>query len=116
MHILHCFTINNLPVKLYISGSAGVGKSTVIEAIYQLLLNYFDEIPGEKNNSVKILICASSGKTAFLIGGVTLHTAFSLPITQYGKQMPELSADGKYYLRKFIWIKIINYRWNIDGG
>ncbi|XP_071576628.1 uncharacterized protein [Temnothorax nylanderi] len=100
MHILHCFKTNNLPIKLYISGSAGVGKSTVINAIYQLLLNYFEDIPSEKNNSLKILLCAPSGKAAFLIGGVTLHTAFALPITQYGGQMPELSADVANTIRE----------------
>ncbi|XP_011858135.1 PREDICTED: ATP-dependent DNA helicase PIF1-like [Vollenhovia emeryi] len=100
MHILHCFATDNLPIKLYISGSAGVGKSTLINAIYNLLLNYFEDIPGEKNNAVKILICAPSGKAAFLIGGVTLHTAFALPINQYAGQMPELSADVANTIRE----------------
>lgn len=63
-------------------------------------MNYFDDIPGEKNNSVKILLCAPSGKAAFLIGDVTLHTAFALPITQYGGQMPELSADVANTIRE----------------
>ncbi|XP_011860233.1 PREDICTED: ATP-dependent DNA helicase pfh1-like, partial [Vollenhovia emeryi] len=92
--------MGNLPIRIYIGGSAGVGKSVVINAIYQILLNYFNEIPGEKNNSVKILLCAPSGKAAFLIGGVTLHTAFALPITQYGGQMPELSADVANTIRE----------------
>ncbi|XP_011866730.1 PREDICTED: ATP-dependent DNA helicase PIF1-like, partial [Vollenhovia emeryi] len=92
--------MGSLPIRIYIGGSAGVGKSVLINAIYQVLLNYFNEDPGEKNNSVKILLCAPSGKAAFLIGGVTLHTAFALPITQYGGQMPELSADVANTIRE----------------
>ena len=93
MHILHCFKTNKLPLKIFLSGSAGVGKSTVINTIYQLLSIHFNEIPGENTDKLKILLCAPSGKAAFLIGGVTCHTAFALPVTQFVKQMPELSAD-----------------------
>ncbi|XP_011867235.1 PREDICTED: ATP-dependent DNA helicase pfh1-like, partial [Vollenhovia emeryi] len=100
MHVLHCFANGSLPIRLYISGSAGVGKSTVLKAIYQVLLNFFDDTPGEKKNSLKILLCAPSGKASFLIGGTTLHNAFALPITQYGGQMPELSADVANTIRE----------------
>ncbi|XP_015125653.1 ATP-dependent DNA helicase PIF2-like, partial [Diachasma alloeum] len=93
IHILKCFKTDDLPLRLFISGSAGVGKTRVINCIYQLLSQYFGEIPGEKNDLPLILLCAPSGKAAHLIGGVTLHTAFALPITEYGGQMPELSAD-----------------------
>ncbi|XP_011870433.1 PREDICTED: ATP-dependent DNA helicase PIF1-like, partial [Vollenhovia emeryi] len=100
MHVLHCFANGSLPIRLYISGSAGVGKSTVLKAIYRVLLNFFDDTPGEKKNSLKILLCAPSGKASFLIGGTTLHNAFALPITQYGGQMPELSADVANTIRE----------------
>ncbi|XP_077265248.1 uncharacterized protein LOC143899122 [Temnothorax americanus] len=100
MHVLYCFKTGKLPIRLFISGSAGVGKSTVINTIYQVLLNYFDDMPGKNNNKVKVLLCAPSGKAAFLIGGVTLHTAFALPVTQYGGQMPELSEDVANTIRE----------------
>ncbi|XP_071581581.1 uncharacterized protein [Temnothorax nylanderi] len=100
MHVLCCFKNGKLPIRLFLSGSAGVGKSTVINAIYQVLLNYFDDMPGENNNKVKILLCAPSGKAAFLIGGTTLHTAFALPVTQYGGQMPDLSEDVANTIRE----------------
>lgn len=38
-------------------------------------------------------MCAPSGKAALLINGVTLHTAFALPVSQFSSNMPELSAD-----------------------
>ena len=79
MYILHCFKTENTPFNIFISGSAGVGKSTVINFIYQRLNIYFNFIPGNQLDRLKILLCALSGKAAFLIDGVTLHMAFALP-------------------------------------
>ena len=78
LHVLHCFKVDKLPIRIFLSGSAGDGKSKVINTIYQLLSIYFNEIPGEKTDKPKIILCAPSGKAAFLIGGVTCHTAFAL--------------------------------------
>ena len=93
IHIYNSFKIGKTPLKIFISGSAGVGKSKVIYTIYQLLSKYFREIPGIQNDKQKILLCAYSGIAAFLIGGITLHTAFALPVTEFKGQMPELSSD-----------------------
>ena len=40
------------------------------------------------------------GKAAFLIEGVTLHTAFALPISQFGGPMPELSTEVANTIRE----------------
>lgn len=61
----------------FLSGSAGVGKSLVIKAIFQLIIHYFENLPDPQNEEIKVLLTAPSGKAAFLINGVTLHTAFS---------------------------------------
>lgn len=34
MHILHCFITLLLPIRLFMTGSAGVGKSMVINCVY----------------------------------------------------------------------------------
>ena len=93
MHVLNCFKNMLLPIRIFLSGSAGVGKSMIIRCLYQLITNYFDNLPGATKDKLVVLLCAPSGKTAFLINGVTLHTAFALPVSQFGGQMPELSAD-----------------------
>ena len=82
-----------MPFYIFLSGSAGFGKSTVINAIYQTISYYLSKLPGEKQNVMHVSLCAPSGKAAFLIGGVTLHTAFKLPISQNSRQMPDLSLD-----------------------
>ena len=108
MHIYNSFKTNNLPLRIFLSGSAGVGKSTVINAIYQLMSVHFNETLGEQNDNTKILLCAPSGKAAFLIGGITCHTAFALPVSQFSKQMSVLSADIANTIRKnFISVKLI---------
>lgn len=85
MHVLNCFkTSQNLPLRIFLSGSAGVGKSLVINTLFQLLTHFFDrQVPGEVNtDKLKVLLTAPSGKASFLIHGVTCHTAFALPITR----------------------------------
>ncbi|XP_011313417.1 uncharacterized protein [Fopius arisanus] len=108
MHVFKCFKINQLPLRIFLSGSAGVGKTRVINSIYRLLTSYFDAMPGQKNELPHILLCAPSGKAAHLIGGVTLHTAFALPITEFGGQMPQLSADIANSIRcKLVNLKLL---------
>lgn len=90
MHILKCFkTGQNIPFCYFLSGAAGVGKSTVINAIFQLVTRHFDNLRGSNPETIKVLLTAFSGKAAFLINGTTLHAAFSLPIR--GDQLSELS-------------------------
>jgi PIF1-like helicase/Helitron helicase-like domain at N-terminus/OTU-like cysteine protease/Helicase len=93
MHVYHCFKNSLTPFQIFLSGSAGVGKSLVITTIYQLLTKYFNICIGGNQDTIKIVLCAFSGLAAFLIGGTTIHTAFALPIQQSGKVMPELSSD-----------------------
>jgi hypothetical protein len=93
MHVLQSVKTKVDPLRIFLSGSAGVGKSTVINSLYQLITNYHDNMPGDNKDKIVVLLCAPSGKAAFLIQGVTLHTAFALPVSQFGGQMPELSSD-----------------------
>lgn len=79
MHIYKCFiTETNPEMKIFLSGSAGVGKSRVIHTLYQLLTHHFDN-QCARENTIKILLTAFAGMAAFLINGTTLHTAFSIP-------------------------------------
>ncbi|XP_055600404.1 uncharacterized protein LOC129749455 [Uranotaenia lowii] len=103
IHIYKCFKLNKLPFKIFISGSAGVGKSLVISTIYQLI-TYFLEYCVEtsvwqSSDSVKVLLSAFSGKAAFLIGGNTLHSAFALPLTET-RNIPDLPMDVANNLRQ----------------
>lgn len=81
------------PFHFFISGGAGVGKSFFINTLYQTATRYYNRPAGTNPASAKVLLCAFTGKAAFNIRGMTLHSAFSLPVTQFGGAMPELSHD-----------------------
>lgn len=81
MHVLNSFkTGDNLPLKIFISGQAGTGKSVLIKVLYQLITRYFNnENRGEINlDDEVVLLTASTGIAAHLIGGNTLHSAFKI--------------------------------------
>jgi putative protein kinase ArgK-like GTPase of G3E family len=52
----------------FLSGQGGTGKSTLI----RLLTAYW------RSQGLRVLLTASSGKAARLIGGLTVHSAFKL--------------------------------------
>lgn len=106
MHVYKQIITCEKPLRLFLSGSAGVGKSLVIKAIFQLVTSYFDNQPGGNKDDIVVLLCAPSGKAAFLINGMTLHTAFALPVSQFGGQMPQLSSDLANKIRN----KLINLK------
>ena len=90
---------NNDTIRLFISGSAGVGKSMVIKTIYHLITNYYDSVPGKNKDDIVVLLCAPTGKAAFFINGMTLHATFHLPISQVADKMTHLSADNSTEIR-----------------
>ena len=109
LHTLHCFKTNKqLPMYLYIGGGAGVGKSTVIRALYEGLVRYFNSLPSTNPDAIKVLLAAPTGKAAHNIHGMTLHSAFALPVMEFGGEIPNLSSDVLNTLRsKLLCLKLI---------
>ena len=109
LHTLHCFkTMKQLPMYFYIGGGAGVGKSTVIRVLCEGFVRYFNSLPSTKPDAIKVLLTAPTGKAAFNIHVMTLHTAFALPVTEFNGEMPNLSSDVSNTLRsKLSCLKVI---------
>ena len=63
------------PLRLFITGGAGVGKSFLIEALHELIIRGH---MGVARKPVKLT--APTGVAAFNIMGTTLHTALSVPV------------------------------------
>lgn len=85
MHVLHCFkTKTNLPLRIFLTGPAGTGKSRLIKVLYHLITNFFNkENPGEIDlDSEVVLLTASTGVAAHLINGNTLHSVFKIMPTE----------------------------------
>ena len=66
----HYINNDQPPLHMLILGTAGTGKSFLIQAIAQLLQD-------------KCLLTATTGIAAFHIGGITLHSALHLPIQKH---------------------------------
>lgn len=89
MHNFKSIKTEKGPLHIFLSGSVGFGKTEVINRLYQLVTKNFDQNPGSGFHSLKTILCAASGKASFLVKGVTLHTAFALPVNQHSGQIPE---------------------------
>ena len=72
-HVLHSkVKTKDDPLRLFLSGGAGVGKSTVTNALYEALVRYLNSIVGKNPDDVKVVKTAPTGKAAFNIKGNTL--------------------------------------------
>ena len=60
--------------KLVVTGGAGSGKSTIIEAVAQWVHRILQK-PGDDPESPYVVKTATTGAASTLIGGVTLHSA-----------------------------------------
>ena len=70
-HVLHSVKTKDDPLRLFLSGGAGVGKSTVTNALYEALIRYLNSIAGENPDDVKVVKAAPTGKVALALK--TLH-------------------------------------------
>lgn len=73
------FRHNPEPFNIFLSGGAGVGKSHLINTIYQGVTRALSR-PGQHPDNPTVLVTASTGKAASNINGTTLHAAFALPV------------------------------------
>ncbi|CAM4904559.1 unnamed protein product [Rotaria socialis] len=77
----------------FINGSAGVGKSTLIKAVYQSILRFYNSLPGSNQETNHAALCVPTGKAATLIDGITLHLFLSLPVNQCEHKLVKLDND-----------------------
>ncbi|XP_037820089.1 uncharacterized protein LOC119609402 [Lucilia sericata] len=106
-HLLHNIKLGQ-PFYEFVGGGAGVGKSRLISALYQSVNYRQNYIPGNDPNTIKVLLCAPTGKAAFGIGGATLHSMFSLPINQSSADLRPLTNDTANTLySKFLNLKLL---------
>ena len=91
-HVLHAVKTSDDPLRLFLSGGAGVGKSTVTNALYEALIRYLNTLAGENPDEINVIKAAPTGKAAFNIKGNTLHAAFKLPANK-GFEYCALDSD-----------------------
>ena len=67
------------PFQVFLGGGSGVGKSFLIKAITEYLKRVL-RYPNQNLHQPSVLVAASTGKAATGINGITLHSAFHLPV------------------------------------
>lgn len=98
MNILHCLKTGKLPFHIFLSGGAGVGKSHVITAIIQSYLRFCNKDKTISPDDICVSVSAPTGKAAFNIKGMTMHSTFRLNPTQ-SKKYTKLSDSIANSLR-----------------
>lgn len=89
---MHSVKVSNKPLRLFLSGGAGVGKSWLTNALYEALIIYLNSVAGENPDDVKVVKVAPTGKAAYNIKGNTVHSAFQLPANR-GWEYCTLDSD-----------------------
>ena len=64
---------------IFLTGGAGVGKTFLINVVYEGLTRAL-RTPGQDPAKPSVLMTASTGKAASNIDGMTIHSAFGLPL------------------------------------
>ena len=71
--------LEHKPFQLFSSGGAGVGKCFLVTAITEYLRRVL-RYPNQNLDSPSVLVTGSTGKAAPNVNGITLHSAFNLPV------------------------------------
>ena len=80
LNVMNLIKNDDKQVFHFVNGGAGVGKSTLIKAVYQSVLRYHNSLPGSNPEAIRVALCAPTGKAAALIDGMTLHSFLSLQV------------------------------------
>ncbi|XP_070561973.1 uncharacterized protein [Ptychodera flava] len=105
LHVTHWVKTRTEPLRIFLTGGAGVGKSVVIKAVHQALHRYYISQDIDDLDHLRVLKCAPTGTAAYNIEGTTLHHAFAIPVQQnFTKLSPEKDNTllNKYKHLKFV--------------
>ena len=92
---------------VFLIGNKACGKSFLMKVIYQADTKTIFS----KNTTLdkpKILILGTTGVAAINVDGTTVHSALQIPVSNFGKNCPQLSDKMKSSLRnKLCEVKLI---------
>ena len=87
------------PFYMFVTGGAGTGKSHLIKAVQNMARKELHPIC-DSADEVTVLIAAPTGIAALNVEGSTIHSTFSIPVSNYGRSTYEtMSHDKKASLR-----------------
>ena len=106
-HVLFWHKTQSSPIYNFLTGGAGVGKSVFLKCLYQALTKFYTSEAGENPENVKVLICAPTGKAAYNVGGVTIHSAFNIPAEQGFNFKPLDMQQLASFQTKYKYLKLV---------
>ena len=106
-HVLFWHKTQSSPIYNFLTGGAGVGKSVLLKCLYQALTKFYTSEAGENPENVKVLICAPTGKAAYNVGGVTIHSAFNIPAEQGFNFKPLDMQQLASFQTKYKYLKVV---------
>jgi DNA replication protein DnaC len=100
LNSLHTLKTTEAPFYSFLSGGAGVGKSHVVTAVVQSYMRYSGRMPELNPEHYCVIVAAPTGKAAFNVFGMTMHSTFKLPPTQYSGKLCDLDSGALSSVRK----------------
>jgi DNA replication protein DnaC len=100
LNSLHSLKTNAAPFYYFLSGGAGVGKSHAVTSIVQSYMRYCGNRLDINPEHYCVIVAAPTGKAAFNVFGMTLHSTFKLPPTQYSGKLCDLDEGALSSVRK----------------
>lgn len=97
-HVLHHAKTSDEPTYYFLTSGAGVGKTFLLNMLYQSLLKFLNKAPRSDPSTLRILLLAPTGKAAYLLRGNTIHSALKFPINR-SFEHKTLDADRLNSLR-----------------
>lgn len=104
-HVIHWMRTKDDPLYAFLTGGAGVGKSVLINAVYQSLQRLLCSKEGENPDEIRILLCAYTGKAAYNINGMTIASAFHKKMYQSQQHMH--ADELNTYRTKYRTLKVV---------
>ena len=90
---------NDEPLRLFITGGAGTGKTLLLHSLYQSLSRHFNLQPDLNADLNSVLCLASTGKAAYLIKGNTIHSGLNIKTRKRNRHATRLGPDELNTLR-----------------
>ena len=108
LHINQWIRTKSEPLRIFLSGGAGTGKSVLITALYQslhryLILNSIDDL-----DHIHVVRCAPTGAAAYNIEGITFHHAFDIHVQQKFQPLIAQKANNLYNKSKYMSVLIVD--------
>lgn len=104
-HCLYGVKLNEAPLRIFVTGGAGVGKSMVLKAVTQAMLRWFrstNHADGSVDDASAptVMVMAATGKAAWNVKGDTIHGALKFGYGAKKGQLPATSGDTRIALQK----------------